>query len=110
MKDMDKQLSQKDQKALFNAAKTAREARMKMESQAEMKRWSVIDHPNRLKDHLSGLTKHDLSLIRMKLNIRGASTLKKQDLIDILKERIPSELSNLILLFDETRFGIMKQT
>ena len=106
---MDKQLSKKDQKALLNAVKKAREARMKMESQAEMKRWSVIEHPNRLEDHLSGLTKDDLSLIRRKLNIHGASTLKKQDLIDILKERIPSELSNLILQFDETRFGIMKQ-
>lgn len=106
---MDKQLSKKDQKALLNVAQRAREARMKMEAQEEIKRWSVIDHPNSLEDHLSGLPKHELSLIRTKLNIYGASTLKKQDLVAVLRDQIPILLPNIMTQFDETRYGIMKQ-
>ncbi|WP_197035529.1 SEC-C metal-binding domain-containing protein [Paenibacillus sp. UNC451MF] len=91
---MDKHLSETDQKMLLKE---------------EEKRWPDIEVPVTLSDYLAKLTKPELSTIRMNLGIKGASSLKKQELIDVLVEQMPLTLSSLLLAFDEARYQILKQ-
>lgn len=65
--------------------------------------------PLSLADCLVRLTKGDLTEIRTNLEIKGVSTLKKQDLAMALVEHIPNALPSLFFKFDETRYQIMKQ-
>ncbi len=90
---MDKHLSETDQKMLLKE---------------EEKRWPNIEVPVTLSNYFGKLTKPELSTIRMNLGIKGASSLKKQELIDVLVEQIPTALPNLLLAFDETRYQILK--
>lgn len=53
---------------------------------------------------LSGLTKDDIVIIRKTLELHGVSTLKKQELIDLLVERIPAKLPKILPLFDYERY------
>lgn len=91
---MDKHLSETDQKMLLKE---------------EEKRWPDIEVPVTLSDYFAKLTKPELSTIRMNLGIKGASSLKKQELIDLLVEQFPSALPNVLLTFDETRYQVLKQ-
>lgn len=106
---MDKNFSQKDQKAMLNALEKAKKMRHRMEEKADEKRWAEIDLPLTLSTGLARLTKTDLSAIRSNLKIKGASALNKQDLIRVLEREIPAAVSNLLNLWDESRFNIMKQ-
>lgn len=65
--------------------------------------------PLSLADCLVRLTKGDLTEIRTNLEIKGVSTLKKQDLAMALVEHIPNALPSLFLKFDDKRYQIMKQ-
>lgn len=65
--------------------------------------------PLSLADCLVRLTKGDLTEIRTNLEIKGVSTLKKQDLAMALVEHIPNTLPNLFHKFDDKRYQIMKQ-
>lgn len=106
---MDKRLSQKDQKMLLNGLEKAKEMRRKMEAKEEEKRWSQFELPLTLADSLARLTKNDLSTIRSNLGIKGASALKKQELIDALEQQIPVQLPKLLNKLDEDRYRILKQ-
>jgi hypothetical protein len=109
MKMMDKTLSSKDQKMLIRALERAKEESRKMEAKEEEKRWAEIDLPIALADIFVNLTKSELSDIRMNLDIKGISGLKKQELIAALEQQIPEALPALLYTFDETRYKIMKQ-
>ncbi|MBP1965039.1 YecA family protein [Paenibacillus aceris] len=65
--------------------------------------------PLSLADCLVRLTKGELTGIRTNLEIKGVSTLKKQDLAIALEQHIPNALAGLFHKFDETRYQIMKQ-
>ncbi|WP_079913886.1 SEC-C metal-binding domain-containing protein [Paenibacillus sp. 32352] len=91
---MDKHLSETDQKMLLKE---------------EEKRWPNIQVPVTLSDYFAKLTKPELSTIRMNLGIKGASSLKKQELIDVLVEQLPAALPQLLQAFDETRYQLLKQ-
>ncbi|MCY9657639.1 SEC-C metal-binding domain-containing protein [Paenibacillus chondroitinus] len=65
--------------------------------------------PLSLADCLVRLTKGDLTEIRTNLEIKGVSTLKKQDLAMALVEHIPNALPSLFFKFDDKRYQIMKQ-
>ncbi|BCJ87088.1 SEC-C metal-binding domain-containing protein [Effusibacillus dendaii] len=106
---MDKRLSKKEQKMLLNALEYAKEMRRKMEAKEEEKRWSEFELPLTLAGSLARLTKNELSAIRLNLHIKGASALKKQELTDILEQRIPAALPKLLNKLDETRYRIIKQ-
>ncbi|UQZ83914.1 hypothetical protein SK3146_03121 [Paenibacillus konkukensis] len=105
---MDKHLSAKDQKMLLNALGKLKETQEIAEAKEEEKRWSPIEVPLRLADHLATLTKADLTAIRVNLDIKGASSLKKQDLCDKLSEQIPALLPNPLAAWDETRHQVMQ--
>ncbi|WP_019121617.1 YecA family protein [Brevibacillus massiliensis] len=106
---MDKRLSDQDQKMLLSALKTLKDIELKRHVREEVKNWSNLELPLTLARGLAGLTKDDLSSIRMNLNIKGISALKKQELITELTQRIPAALPGLLHKFDETRYKIMKK-
>ncbi|WP_409344572.1 YecA family protein [Paenibacillus sp. MBLB4367] len=105
---MNKQLSAKDQKTLLNALESAKEASRQMAAKQEDKRWSEIETPLPLIDALVRLTKNDLTDIRVNLDIKGASTLKKQELAEVLAQQIPGALPALLISFDEDRYKVLK--
>lgn len=106
---MDKRLSATHKKALMNTLEMVKDRSGQMKAKEEEKRWSEIKVPLTLADRLAALTKDDLSGIRSKLNIKGVSTLKKQELIEALVQQIPEALPNLLLQLDETQYSIMKK-
>lgn len=106
---MDKRLSEKDQTMLLNALEHAKDFRREMEAKEEKKRWTEFELPLTLADSLARLTKNELSTIRSNLDIKGVSSLKKQELIDALEQQIPVALPDLLNKLDETRYGILKQ-
>lgn len=107
--NMDKRLSSKDQKMLLNALDKAKVAAAQMRLKEEAKRWEDIEAPFTLANGLARLTKYDLSTIRSNWNIRGASSLKKQELIAVMEQHVSAALSNLFFQLDETGYGIMKK-
>ena len=86
-----------------------KEAIEELEAKAEAKRWAKMQHPISLADALSRLTKEDLSKIRTTLDVRGASSLRKQELIDVLVQQIPAKLPRLLGKMDESRYKILKR-
>lgn len=65
--------------------------------------------PLSLADRLVRLSKGELTQIRTNLDIRGVSSLKKQDLAIALERHIPDALPGLLHKLDETRYQILKQ-
>lgn len=106
---MDKYLQDKDEKMLLNALAELHELKQKMEAKEEEKLWSAITFPLTCAEALARLTKDELTAIRKSLDIEGVSSLKKQELIDVLAEQIPSRLPQLLKKWDEPRFNILRQ-
>lgn len=106
---MDKPFSGNDRDKPLGALEKAKEMQLRMEAQEEEKRWADIPVPLSLGKGLERLKKDNLSAIRSNLEIRGASSLKKQDLIGVLKERIPEALPSLLGKMDETRYKILER-
>ncbi|WP_310192351.1 SEC-C metal-binding domain-containing protein [Bacillus sp. 3255] len=65
--------------------------------------------PLSLADRLVRLSKGELTEIRTNLEIKGVSSLKKQDLAIALERHIPDALPVLLHKMDETRYQILKQ-
>mgnify|MGYP000571902116 CR=1 FL=1 len=106
---MDKQLSENDQKQLLLALEKAKEATRKWEEQEEAKRWEALEIPLTIENGYSKLTKADLSEIRSHWKVKGASIMKKQELIVALKQRASELLPLFLFKLDEVRYKIMKQ-
>ena len=70
------------------------EDRKKARLKEEEKRWRAIEASASLREILSSMTKTELSTIRTNLNIGNISTLKKQELVEALSERIPDYLDS----------------
>lgn len=73
----------------------------------DKKLWSKIYVPFSLQEGLSKYTKYELDEIRKNLQIKGASSLKKAELIAFLQEKIPALLKEVCSLLDEERFGLL---
>ncbi|WP_171684363.1 YecA family protein [Paenibacillus planticolens] len=71
--------------------------------------WPELTVPLSLADRLVRLSKGELTEIRTNLEIKGVSSLKKQDLALALVQHIPDALPGLLHKFDETRYQVMKQ-
>ncbi|MFP7296744.1 SEC-C metal-binding domain-containing protein [Neobacillus niacini] len=100
---VDKQL-EKNMLIIFNGLK---KMQSDMEEKKYQKHWDVRVFPFTLLEGLSSFTKADLDDIRKKLDIKKASSLKKSELIALLAERIPSNLENIVSLWDFERFNIL---
>ncbi|MEF3304767.1 SEC-C metal-binding domain-containing protein [Paenibacillus sp. GYB003] len=106
---MDKRLSRSEQKALTDVMDKAKKARERMEAQEQKKRWAEMELPLTLAGGLARLTKAELTAIRTVLDIRGASTLDKGKLADVLVVQIPEKLPALLGWIDETRYTVLKK-
>ncbi|MDF2947137.1 MAG: hypothetical protein K0S51_1816 [Bacillales bacterium] len=75
----------------------------------EEKRFKYVQGPYTLKKLLSIQTKAQLDNIRRTLNVSGASTLKKAELIDFLSDAILYEVEQIINKFDIERFELISK-
>ncbi|CAG7646866.1 YecA family protein [Paenibacillus allorhizosphaerae] len=106
---MVKSLNAADQKRLLEALEKAKETRKKMGAKEEEQRWLPFEEPLDLANCLGKLTKNELSTIRGHLDIKGVSSLKKQELIEKLVDKLSAMLPVLLGKMDETRYRILKQ-
>lgn len=77
-----------EQKQILEAFENWQEDMDKSEAKWEEKRFKPIEPSITLAEGLSRLTKDDLTVIRTNLDIRGVSSLKKNELIEVLANGI----------------------
>ena len=75
----------------------------------ELKMWSEIFVPLTIKDALTRFSKDELSDIRRRLDIKGASQLKKGDLIELLTIKIPLSFEKICMHLDQERYNLIKK-
>jgi hypothetical protein len=80
-----------------------------LQEKAEAKRWKKIHHPFTLTDALNRLTKAHLDDLRRQLDIQGASSLKKAELILVLKDEILAGLKDMCSKLDNGRFSLLSE-
>ena len=102
---MDKETYEKLQGAL----EALREMTQKNQQKQELKMWSNLSVPLTLNDALTSYSKDDLSAIRRRLEIKGASQLKKGELIELLTTKIPLSLEQIYLYLDQERYNLIKK-
>ena len=102
---MDKETYEKLQGALEGL----REMTRKNQQKQELKMWSDISVPLKINDALTRYSKDDLNAIRRRLEIKGASQLKKGELIDLLSIKIPLSLEKICMYLDQERFNLIKK-
>ncbi|MRH41606.1 hypothetical protein GH741_02830 [Aquibacillus halophilus] len=69
--------------------------------------WGEITFPFSLEEGLGAYAKHELDDIRKKLDIKGVSSLKKADLINVLQEIIPNKLEGIYRIWDSERLSLL---
>ncbi|MBB6734275.1 YecA family protein [Cohnella zeiphila] len=102
-------LNKQEQKQIAEAWERFKEDEMRREERKTDSRWVPIEAPLSLAAALARLTKTELSDIRTNGGLRGASSLKKQELADKLAETLPERLGPLLETFDEERFELLKR-
>ena len=75
----------------------------------ENQKWPTIAHPISSMELLSGMSKDDLTALRKRIGIAGASTLKKQELIGVLAEAMPKGLASCLEMADQKRYEVLKK-
>ncbi|MBU9723345.1 MULTISPECIES: YecA family protein [Bacillaceae] len=95
------------ERALMNAMAGLKDMKRKKEIDRDKKLWSPISLPIRLQEVLTQQTKYELDETRKALALKGVSTLKKAELIELLLEKIPQHLVHMFRLFDERRFSLL---
>ncbi|RIX59717.1 hypothetical protein D3P08_06210 [Paenibacillus nanensis] len=106
---MAEKLKEKAEKMTIDAMGKMVEEENKRQQKAEAKRWTPIDPAVSLTDALSRLTKDELTAIRVRLDIKGASSLKKADLIEKLAEALMQDIPQLLQAFDEKSYSLVKE-
>ncbi|MFC4779514.1 SEC-C metal-binding domain-containing protein [Paenibacillus sp. GCM10023252] len=81
----------------------------KQELRRQQKLWGSIDVPLKLPHALSRLTRDELLDLSRRLNIDKVSSLKKQELIAALSERMPGALEKHLSKVTQDVFGPMLQ-
>lgn len=113
MKDkliVEKKSSTGDKEGLETIFMGMMEKLAEMKAHKEEKLWRAIKIDGCLTEVLGDLTKDDLNKIRINLQIKNISNLKKQQLIEHLAVEIPTLLSTLAtVIFDEERYNWFKK-
>lgn len=104
---MSKQVTPDIDEALKNAMAKLKEDSIKQEEALEKKFWSPISVPLQLREVLTQRTKPELDKIRRTLALKGVSSLKKAELIDLLVEALPQHLNEICQQLDNGRFGLL---
>ncbi|WP_186579733.1 SEC-C metal-binding domain-containing protein [Aquibacillus kalidii] len=67
--------------------------------------WSDMEVPFTLEEGLRSYTKSELDDIRKYLRLTGVSSLKKADLLDVLREAIPNKIEEICEKWDDERLS-----
>lgn len=94
---------------IFRALQGLKDDAEKLKAKREAFLWREITAPLTLNDALSRLTRNDLNKIRQNLDLKGISSLKKNDLIIALQEMIPARVEEIFLRFDNGRYDLFKK-
>ncbi|WP_423798046.1 SEC-C metal-binding domain-containing protein [Neobacillus sp. SAB-20_R2A] len=97
------------EKAINRMLHGLQETKQRLQHQQELRNWSEISIPISLKDVLMRFSKEDLSKIRQRLEISGASQLKKGDLADLLSAKIPAMLEQICRNMDFEQYSLVKE-
>lgn len=81
----------------------------RLTSKAEQKMWPKVVVPCDLADSLNGLTKEELTIIRQNLELQGMSSLRKQELVGAMADKIPEAVGKLLDFFDDDRYRLVKR-
>ncbi|KAA0549802.1 hypothetical protein FZW96_00160 [Bacillus sp. BGMRC 2118] len=104
-------MSNKANKELEKGMKQALQGLQKLKNDTEEKEykrfWSDIQIPFSLTEGLRQYPKHELDTIRKKLEIKNASSLKKDDLVSVLHENILSRVEQFAHKWDLERFNLI---
>lgn len=100
----DKKLDQVFRKMIFGL----QAERERLVNRFEQEIWRPLSYPFSIQQGLSTYTKDELSDIRQKLDIKKASTLKKQELIDLLSSVIPVKLETILANWDRNRYELLQ--
>ncbi|MEH7549510.1 MULTISPECIES: SEC-C metal-binding domain-containing protein [Bacillaceae] len=94
---------------LQGALEDLREMTRKSQQKRESKMWSDISIPLTINDTLTRFSKDELSDIRRRLEVKGASQLKKGELIDLLSIKIPLSFEKICMYLDQERYNLIKK-
>jgi hypothetical protein len=104
---MSDKINRELEKGMTKAIVGLKELQREQAEKQDKKHWSKLDVPFSLQEGLSKYTKYELDEIRKSLQIKGASSLKKAELIALLDEKIPAMLKEICSLLDEEGFSLL---
>ncbi|MCT8137843.1 hypothetical protein H1D32_08785 [Anaerobacillus sp. CMMVII] len=102
-------MDKKTMNTLLGALERMKEDNMKTQMKMEELAWKQISLPCTLIEALSSLTKYELDCIRKNYNIKGISSLKKNELATELARQIPMLYKNIISNLDKERYELVKK-
>ncbi|MCM3587444.1 SEC-C metal-binding domain-containing protein [Mesobacillus maritimus] len=79
------------------------------EKKQDAKSWKSINQSLTLEEGLNRLAKSDLDSFRRKLEIKNASSLKKAELIVVLKDEILANVGDVCKLLDDKRYNLITE-
>jgi hypothetical protein len=103
---MDK-LSNREQEMGVTAVSLAKQARMKEEMKIINKLLSPIKRDYCHNQYLSMLTRDDLGEIRRRLQVKGASSLKKDQLVELLSIEIKNNIEDIMYRLSEKEYDLL---
>ncbi|WP_066368480.1 SEC-C metal-binding domain-containing protein [Neobacillus fumarioli] len=94
---------------VLEALEAVKETTRRIQQKKELKMWSDLSIPLTMKNALNRLSKDELNPIRKRLEIKGASHLKKGELIDLLSSKIPLLLEKIVMNMDLERYSFIQK-
>lgn len=107
---MDKFKNTKEQKQLLEELERMRKEKEKRTRRQDAQRWKPIETPIALEEALSRLSATALSNIRTRLQVAGASGLRKNELCAVLADYIRRNYRTAIETLDEQRVEVLRKT
>ncbi|MGC4377670.1 SEC-C metal-binding domain-containing protein [Fictibacillus sp. Mic-4] len=106
---MNNRMDKKTRNQLLKALENAKTHHRQLEIRREQRLWKKIELPCKLYTILRSLTKNELDVIRKNLNLRGMSSLKKDELARELERAIPICFKLVLSVFDQERYELIRK-
>ncbi|MFS0788315.1 SEC-C metal-binding domain-containing protein [Shouchella sp. 1P09AA] len=101
-------MDEREAEQLLEAMMKLREDQAEIAGKHRQKMMKPVKLPIGLRESLQRLTKDQLDAIRKSLNVQRASQLNKNELIDVLSERIPKFVPILLEKLDQPKHDLLK--
>ncbi|MBP3950220.1 YecA family protein [Bacillus suaedae] len=103
------QMIDKDtEKRLISASQKIEQMHGRREDEQEGQ-WKELQFPFTLSEGLARLTKDELTVIRRRLEVKKASSLKKAELVALFSEVIPTKVEEIFSVWDQERLGLIRK-